>query len=287
MEKKDDSLPVQAEAEAFETAEKYNVIQTEVEPEKVEEGKCVPADLWRKNNKMLVSKDDYEDNELCTTDAVAVAESRGESKPEGRVDDSKPNLTEDATQVVKDDLKAGASGNTAEDDAEVHLETTGSHYGTASYPSPPVCNHVNQTEVKRDVSFHRRLNASSSEDEHFSGQEEVDRDEKCSEGIEKSKAPAIVEIGDVGQTLGDQSLTKCSTTALNSVAERTTSTISPKAAPPPVQKSLTESRQATAGTSGGSTRVADYDEEAMRLRAQMKTAALEQGSDSDEEDEEA
>ena len=115
---------------------------------------------------------------------------------------------------------------------------------------------------------------------------QVDSDEKCSEGIEQSKAPVVVEIGDVGQTLGDQSLTKCSTTALNSVAERTTSTISSKAAPPPVQKSLTETRQATAGTSGGSTRVADYDEEAMRLRAQMKAAALEQGSDSDEEDEE-
>ena len=113
-----------------------------------------------------------------------------------------------------------------------------------------------------------------------------DSDEKCSEGIEQSKALAVVEIVDVGQTLGDQSLTKCSTTALNSVAERTTSTISPKAAPPLVQKSLTETRQATAGTSGGSTRVADYDEEAMRLRAQMKAAALEQGSDSDEEDEE-
>ena len=115
---------------------------------------------------------------------------------------------------------------------------------------------------------------------------QVDRDENCSEGIEKSKTPAIVEIGDVGQTLGDQSLTKCSTTALNSVAEGTTSTISPKTAPPLVQKSLTETRQATAGTSGGSTRVADYDEEDMRLRAQMKAAALEQGSDSDEEDEE-
>ena len=116
---------------------------------------------------------------------------------------------------------------------------------------------------------------------------QVDRDEKCSEGIEKSKTPAVVESGDVGQTLGDQSLSKCSTTALNSVAERTTSTISPKAAPPPpVQKSLTETRQAAAGTSGGSTRVADYDEEAMRQRAQMKAAALEQGSDSDEEDEE-
>lgn len=117
---------------------------------------------------------------------------------------------------------------------------------------------------------------------------QVDRDEKCSEDIEKSKTPAIVEIGNVGQTLGDQSLTKCSTTALNSVAERTTSTISSKAAPPPppVQKRLTETRRATAGTSGGSTRVADYDEEAMRLRAQMKAAALEQGSDSDEEDEE-
>ena len=115
---------------------------------------------------------------------------------------------------------------------------------------------------------------------------QVDSDEKCSEGIEQSKAPAAVEIGDVGQTLGDQSLTKCSTTALNSVAERTTSTISPKAAPPPVQKRLTETRQAAAGTSGGSTRVADYDEEAMRQRAQMKAAALEQGSDSDEEDEE-
>merc|ERR1719204_1130726 len=224
MEKKDDSLPVQAEAEAFETAEKYNVIQTEVESEKVEEGKCMPADLWRKN-KVLVAKDNYE---VYTTDAAAVAESRGESKPEGRVDDSKPILTEDPTQVVKDDLKAGASGNTAEDDAEVHLETTGSHYGTASYPSLPVCNHVNQTDVKRDVSFHRGLNASSSEDEYFSGQEEVDKDENCSEGIEKSKTPAIVEIGDVGQTLGDQSLTKCSTTALNSVAEGTTSTISPK-----------------------------------------------------------
>ena len=117
-------------------------------------------------------------------------------------------------------------------------------------------------------------------------QVDTDSDEKCSEGIEQSKAPAVVEIGDVGQTLGDQSLTKCSTTALNSVAERTTSTISPKAAPPPpVQKSLTETRQAAAGTSGGSTRVADYDEEAMRLRARMKAAALEQGSDSDEEDE--
>ena len=115
---------------------------------------------------------------------------------------------------------------------------------------------------------------------------QVDKDKNCSEGIEKSKTPAIVEIGDVGQTLGDQSLTKCSTTALNSVAEGTTSTISPKTAPPLVQKSLTETRQATAGTSGGSTRVADYDEEDMRLRAQMKAAALEQGSDSDEEDEE-
>ena len=72
---------------------------------------------------------------------------------------------------------------------------------------------------------------------------DTDSDEKCSEGIEQSKAPAVVEIGDVGQTLGDQSLTKCSTTALNSVAERTTSTISPKTAPPPVQKSLTETRQ--------------------------------------------
>merc|ERR1719167_320744 len=48
MEKKDDSLPVQAEAKAFETAEKYNLIQTEVETEKVEEGKCVPADMRRK-----------------------------------------------------------------------------------------------------------------------------------------------------------------------------------------------------------------------------------------------
>ena len=117
---------------------------------------------------------------------------------------------------------------------------------------------------------------------------QVDSDEKCSEGIEQSKALAVVEIVDVGQTLGDQSLTKCSTTALSSVAERTTSTISPKATPPPppVQKRLTETRRATAGTSGGSTRVADYDEEAMRLRAQMKAAALEQGSDSDEEDEE-
>ena len=115
---------------------------------------------------------------------------------------------------------------------------------------------------------------------------QVDKDKNCSEGIEKSKTPAIVEIGDVGQTLGDQSLTKCSTTALNSVAERTTSTISPKTASPLVQWSLTETRQATAGTSGGSTRVADYDEEDMRLRAQMKAAALEQGSDSDEEDEE-
>merc|ERR1719447_1699227 len=35
MEKKDDSLPVQEEAEAFETVEKYNVIQTEVESEKM------------------------------------------------------------------------------------------------------------------------------------------------------------------------------------------------------------------------------------------------------------
>ena len=167
MEKKDDSLPVQAEAEAFETAEKYNVIQTEVETEKVEEGKCVPADLWRKN-KMLLAKDDYEVYEACTTDAVAVAESRGESKPEGRVDDSKPILTEDATQVVKDDPKAGASGNKAEDDAdEAHLETTASH------PSPPACNHVNQPEVIRDSSSHRRLNASSSEDEYFSGKEQV------------------------------------------------------------------------------------------------------------------
>ena len=172
MEKKDDGLPVQAEAEAFETAEKYNVIQTEVETEKVEEGRCVPADLLRKN-KMLVAKDDYEVYEVCTTDAVA--ESRGVSKPDGRVDDSKSTLTEDATQVVKDDPKAGASGNTAEDDAEVHLETTGSHYGTASYPSQPVCNHVKQTEVKRDVSSHRRLNASSSGDEYFSGQEEVNQ----------------------------------------------------------------------------------------------------------------
>merc|ERR1719357_718654 len=122
MEKKADSLPVQAEAEAFETAEKYNVIQTEVESEKVEEGKCVPvpADLWRKN-KMLVAKDDYEVYEVCTTDAVAVAKSRGVSKPDGRVDDSKSTLTKDATQVVKDDPKPGASGNTAEDDAEVHL----------------------------------------------------------------------------------------------------------------------------------------------------------------------
>ena len=173
MEKKDDGLPVPAEAEAFETA-KYNVIQTEVETEKVGKGKCVPADMRRKN-KMLLAKNDNEVDDVCTTDAVAVAESRGDSKPEGRVDDSKSTLTEDATQVVKDDPKAGASGNTAEDDAEVHLETTGSHYGTASYPSPPVCNHVNQTEVKRDVSSHRRLNASSSEDEYFSGQEEVNQ----------------------------------------------------------------------------------------------------------------
>ena len=173
MEKKDDSLPVQAEAEAFETAEKYNVIQTEVESEKVEEGKCVPADLWRKN-KMLLAKDDYEVYEACTTDAVAVAESRGESKPEGRVDDSKPILTEDATQVVKDDPKAGASGNKAEDDAdEAHLETTDRHYSTASHPSPSACNHVNQPEVNRDSSSHRRLNASSSEDEYFSDKEQV------------------------------------------------------------------------------------------------------------------
>ena len=173
MEKKDDSLPVQAEAEAFETAEKYNVIQTEVESEKVEEGKCVPADLWRKN-KMLVAKDDNEVDDVCTTDAVAVAESRGDSKPEGRVDDSKSTLTEDATQVVKDDPKAGASGNKAEDDAdEAHLETTDRHYGTASHPSPPACNHVNQPEVNRDSSSHRRLNASSSEEEYFSGKEQV------------------------------------------------------------------------------------------------------------------
>ena len=174
MEKKDDGLPVQAEAEAFETLEKYNVIQTEVESEKVEEGKCVPvpADLRRKN-KMLVAKDDYEVYEVCTTDAVAVAESRGDSKPEGRVDDSKSTLTEDATQVVKDDPKAGASGNKAEDDAEVPLETTGRHYGTASHTSPPACNHVNQPEVNRDSSSHRRLNASSSEDEYFSGKEQV------------------------------------------------------------------------------------------------------------------
>ena len=114
MEKKDDSLPVQAKAEAFETAEKYNVIQTEVETEKVEEGKCVPADMRRKN-KMLVAKDDNEVDDVCTTDAVAVAESRGDLKPEGRVDDSKSTLTEDVTQVVKDDPKAGASGNKAED----------------------------------------------------------------------------------------------------------------------------------------------------------------------------
>ena len=166
MEKKDDSLPVQAEAKAFETAEKYNLIQTEVETEKVEEGKCVPADMRRKN-KMLVAKDNEVDD-VCTTDAVAVAESRGDSKPEGRVDDSKSTLTEDATQVVKDDPKAGASGNKAEDDAdEAHLETTASH------PSPPACNHVNQPEVIRDSSSHRRLNASSSEDEYFSGKEQV------------------------------------------------------------------------------------------------------------------
>ena len=114
MEKKDDSLPVQAEAKAFETAEKYNLIQTEVETEKVEEGKCVPADMRRKN-KMLVAEDDNEVDDVCTTDAVAVAESRGDLKPEGRVDDSKSTLTEDATQVVKDDPKAGASGNKAED----------------------------------------------------------------------------------------------------------------------------------------------------------------------------
>merc|ERR1719153_311244 len=241
MEKKDDGLPVQAEAEAFETLEKYNVIQTEVETEKVEEGKCVPADMRRKN-KMLLAKNDNEVDDVCTTDAVAVAESRGVSKPEGRVDDSKSTLTEDATQVVKDDPKAGASGNKAEDDAEVPLETTGRHYGTASQTSPPACNHVNQPEVNRDSSSHRQLNASSSEDEYFSGKEQVDTnsDEKCSEGIEQSKAPAVVEIGDVGQTLGDQSLTKCSTTRL----ERTASTISSKAAPPPVQKSLTETRQA-------------------------------------------
>ena len=164
MEKKDDSLPVQAEAEAFETAEKYNVIQTEVETEKVEEGKCVPADMRRKN-KMLVAEDDNEVDDVCTTDAVAVAESRGDSKPEGRVDDSKSTLTEDATQVVKDDPKAGASGNKAEDDAdEAHLETTDRHYSTASHPSPSACNHVNQPEVNRDSSSHRRLNASSSED---------------------------------------------------------------------------------------------------------------------------
>ena len=173
MEKKDDSLPVQAEAKAFETAEKYNVIQTEVESEKVEEGKCVPADLWRKN-KMLVAKDVNEVDDVRTTDAVAVAESRGDSKPGGRVDDSKSTLTEDATQVVKDDPKAGASGNKAEDDAdEAHLETTDRHYGTASHPSPPACNIVNQPEVNRDSSSHRRLNASSSEDEYFSGNEQV------------------------------------------------------------------------------------------------------------------
>ena len=171
MEKKDDSLPVQAEAEAFETAEKYNVIQTEVETEKVEEGKCVPADMRRKN-KMLVAKDDNEVDDVRTTDAVA--ESRGDSKPEGRVDDSKSTLTEDATQVVKDDPKAGASGNKAEDDAdEAHLETTDRHYSTASHPSPSACNHVNQPEVNRDSSSHRRLNASSSEDEYFSGKEQV------------------------------------------------------------------------------------------------------------------
>ena len=172
MEKKDDSLPVQAKAEAFETAEKYNVIQTEVETEKVEEGKCVPADMRRKN-KMLVAKDNEVDD-VCTTDAVAVAESRGDLKPEGRVDDSKSTLTEDATQVVKDDPKAGASGNKAEDDAdEAHLETTDRHYGTASHPSPPACNIVNQPEVNRDSSSHRRLNASSSEEEYFSGKEQV------------------------------------------------------------------------------------------------------------------
>ena len=85
MEKKDDSLPVQAEAKAFETAEKYNLIQTEVETEKVEEGKCVPADMRRKN-KMLVAEDDNEVDDVCTTDAVAVAESRGDSKPGRSVD---------------------------------------------------------------------------------------------------------------------------------------------------------------------------------------------------------
>ena len=168
MEKKDDSLPVQAEAKAFETAEKYNLIQTEVETEKVEEGKCVPADMRRKN-KMLVAEDDNEVGDVCTTDAVAVAESRGDSKPEGRVDDSKSTLTEDATQVVKDDPKAGA-----EDDAdEAALETTDRHHGTASHPSPPACNHGNQPEVNRDSSSHRRLNASSSEEEYFSGKEQV------------------------------------------------------------------------------------------------------------------
>ena len=173
MEKKDDGLPVQAEAEAFETLEKYNVIQTEVETEKVGKGKCVPADMRRKN-KMLLAKNDNEVDDVCTTDAVAVAESRGDSKPEGRVDDSKSTLTEDATQVVKDDPKAGASGNKAEDDAdEAHLETTDRHYGTASHPSPPACNHVNQPEVNRDSSSHRQLNASSSEDEYFSGKEQV------------------------------------------------------------------------------------------------------------------
>ena len=116
---------------------------------------------------MLVAKDDNEVEDVCTTDAVAVAESRGDSKPEGRVDDSKSTLTEDVTQVVKDDPKAGASGNKAEDADEAHLETTASH------PSPPACNHVNQPEVIRDSSSHRRLNASSSEDEYFSGKEQV------------------------------------------------------------------------------------------------------------------
>ena len=45
---------------------------------------------------------------------------------------------------------------------------------------------------------------------------------------------------------------------------------------------LPEGGPATAGSSGSSTRVADYNEEDMVLRAQMKAAALERDSDDDE-----
>merc|ERR1719318_1007740 len=51
-----------------------------------------------------------------------------------------------------------------------------------------------------------------------------------------------------------------------------------------VSKGLPECGPATAGSFGSSIRVADYNEEDMVLRAQMKAAALEQDSDDEDED---